>query len=201
MTAIEQTELAKKFTPLVKKITNQYLGKCKISYEDIEGYAWEGFTRAMNTYDNKRSNMSFKSFAAFGIRNSILNGLKENNSTNISYYFIKKYKKEGLDLPTTISIEKNFENEDHLAELGIEDNVSTYDPWTVVINKLYTKFPDKWVNAFCEINGIGCAKLKKSKEVAEELHVSCPLVSKTIKQMVNFIKNDKESLEYLSELI
>ena len=50
-TEFERNELAKKYLPLVKKISNQFLNSSPLEYDEIEGFAWEGFVLAMNKYD------------------------------------------------------------------------------------------------------------------------------------------------------
>ena len=94
LTEQERNELAKKYLPLVKKISTKMYKNSSMDYEEIEGFAWAGFTKAMDTYDPSLSNMTFLQFAGFGIRNAILNGQTQNGSTiKISYYMRKKMKK------------------------------------------------------------------------------------------------------------
>ena len=86
-TKTERDELAKKYMPLVKKISHQMLNRCSLEYDEIEGFAWVGLVLAMNTYDSHKSNMSFTSYAAYGIRNAILNGINDTGRTiSVSYY-------------------------------------------------------------------------------------------------------------------
>lgn len=80
-TEFERNELAKKYLPLVKKISNQFLNSSPLEYDEIEGFAWEGFVLAMNKYDPTKSGMSFTSYAAFGIKNAIMNGINSSGQT------------------------------------------------------------------------------------------------------------------------
>ena len=202
MTELERNNLAKQFLPLVKKISNQMYDKCSLDYEEIEGFAWEGFVKAMNSYDKTRSNMSFASYAAYGIRHAIQDGISDTSSTiAVSYYMRKKMSERGEDAPTAISIEKNYENEDHLAQLGFEDETLFDNPWQVLIQKLSENFPRDWVDMFCDEYGLNGHPVVKCKEIAERLGVSGCLITKRTKKMHEFISSNDELRELLRELL
>lgn len=217
-TQISQNELVKKYVPLVKKICNQHYGKTSLTYEDLEGYAWYGFTIAMNTYDESKSDMSFKSFAAYGIRNAILNGINDDSRTvAISYYKQKQMREKGEILPTTISIDKFYNNADdrrHHSEpsygkyvgcqldfLGIEDEKIVENPYNILINKIKENFNAEYVDMFCSVYGLDGHKIEKGKDIAKRYNVSNCLVTKRIKKIIDFIKNDKELSDILRDLL
>lgn len=54
-----RNEIAKRFTPLVHKIANSWLGKTSFDYDDLFSYGMYGLTYAMNTY-GKKSNKALK---------------------------------------------------------------------------------------------------------------------------------------------
>lgn len=199
----ERNELAKQYVPLVKKIVNQFSKKCALDYDEIESFAWEGFTIAMNTYDPKKSKMTFTSFAGYGIRNAILSGISSTQSTiAVSYYIRKKMNETGGVVPTTVSIEKNFENEDHLDALGLVDEDFVYeDPWQMLMNKLKNNFSEENVDIFCSVYGLDGHKVEKCKEIAQRMNVSGSLITKCIKKIIKFIKNDKELSNALRDTI
>ena len=202
MTELERNNLAKQFLPLVKKISNQMYDKCSLDYEEIEGFAWEGFVKAMNSYDETRSSMSFASYAAYGIRQAIQDGISDTSSTiAVSYYMRKKMSERGEASPTAISIEKNYENEDHLAQLGFEDETLFDNPWHVLIQKLSENFPKDWVDMFCDEYGLNGHPVVKCKEIAERLGVSGCLITKRTKKMHEFISSNDELRELLRELL
>ena len=202
MTELERNNLAKQFLPLVKKISNQMYDKCSLDYEEIEGFAWEGFVKAMNSYDETRSSMSFASYAAYRIRHAIQDGISDTSSTiAVSYYMRKKMSERGEDTPTAISIEKNYENEDHLAQLGFEDETLFDNPWQVLIQKLSENFPEEWVDMFCDEYGLNGHPVVKCKEIAERLGVSGCLITKRTKKMHEFISSNDELRELLRELL
>ena len=202
MIETNRDQLAKQYLPLIKKISRQYCGICSLDYNDIEGYAWEGLVIAMNTYNEKRSSMSFKSFASFGIRNAILNGInREGRTINISYYKQKVSRQKEEELPTSVSLEKNFDNEDHLFALGLEDDTNFDNPWEVLYKKLESNFPDEWVQGFYSVYGLNNAKVEKSKDVAKKYGVSSALITKRTKKIVSYIQQDKELSSLLRDLL
>lgn len=201
-TEFERNELAKKYLPLVKKISNQFLNSSPLEYDEIEGFAWEGFVLAMNKYDPTKSNMSFTSYAAFGIKNAIMNGINSSGQTiAVSLYNRKKMVERGENIPTSVSLEKNFENEDHLLSLGFEDDVVFDNPWKVMLDKVKENFDEEYVDIFCSIYGLDGHEVEKGKDVAERLGISGCLVTKRTKKIIDFIKNDKELSSILRDLL
>ena len=197
-----RNELAKKYVPLVKKISIQMSKQCSMEYDDIEGFAWEGFVMAMNKYNPERSDMSFTSYASYGIRNAILNGINScSNTVAVSYYKRKQMQASGDIIPTSVSLQKNFENEDHLSQLGFEEEHIFDNPWDVLIKKLKAHFNAEWVDIFCSIYGLDGHDLEKSKDIAARYGVSGSLITKRAKQMIQFIKDDKDLCELLRELL
>lgn len=199
----ERNDLAKQYLPLVKKITNQFSKKCGLDYDEIESFAWEGFTIAMNTYNPQRSNMNFTQFAGYGIRNAILSGINNTQSTiSVSYYIRKKMNETGGVVPTTISIEKNFENDDHLDALGLlDDETPDENPWELLIEKIKKNFPDDIADTFFSVYGLDGHKVEKAKDIAHRMNVSGSLITKRIKKVVDFIRNDKELSNALRETL
>jgi DNA-directed RNA polymerase specialized sigma subunit len=201
-TEFERNELAKKYLPLVKKISNQFLNSSPLEYDEIEGFAWEGFVLAMNKYDQTKSDMSFTSYAAFGIKNAIMNGINSSGQTiAVSLYNRKKMTEKGENIPTSVSLEKNFENEDHLLSLGFEDDVIFDNPWKVMLDKVKSNFDEEYVDIFCSIYGLDGHDVEKGKDIAERLGISGCLVTKRTKKIIDFIKNDKELSSILRDLL
>lgn len=201
-TETERNELAKKYTPLVKKISHQMLNQCSLEYDEIEGFAWVGLVLAMNNYDASKSSMSFTSYAAYGIRNAILNGINDTGRTiAISYYKQKKMKENGEEMPSSISLNKNFDNEDHLASLGFEEDVLLENPWDILIQKLKENFDEEWVDMFCSLYGLDGHAVEKGKDIAARLGVSGCLVTKRTKKIIKFIQDDAELSEILRDLL
>jgi hypothetical protein len=53
------------YEPLLNKLTKQFVDQVKAPWDDVKSMAYEGLVIAYNTYDPKRSNMSFVQFAGF----------------------------------------------------------------------------------------------------------------------------------------
>jgi hypothetical protein len=51
-------------------------------------------------------------------------------------------RENGEEMPTAISINKYFDNEDHLFELGIKDDPEFDNPWEVMRQKLEDNFSE-----------------------------------------------------------
>lgn len=210
-TESEREQLVKQYVPLVKKITNQLYAKFKnnaenaniteFDYESLEGYAWEGFVIAMNKYNPERSSQTFTQFAAYNIRYSILNGINTcSRNINVSYYMIRKMKEKGEEQPSTVSISRNI-REDHERELGYADNVMFDNPWETLINKLNAHFPTDWVEMFMYIYGLDRHEVLKSTEIAKKFNVSPALVTIRKNKIIDYIKQDADMLDILSELL
>lgn len=201
-TEFERNELAKKYLPLVKKISNQFLNSSPLEYDEIEGFAWEGFVLAMNKYDPTKSSMSFTSYAAFGIKNAIMNGINSTGQTiSVSLYNRKKMTEKGEIIPTSVSLEKNFENEDHLLSLGFEDDAVFDNPWKVMLDKIKSNFDEEHVDIFCSVYGLDGHDVEKGKDIAARLGISGCLVTKRTKKIIEFIKNDKCLSSILRDLL
>lgn len=202
MTEQEKNQLTKQYLPLVKKLSAKMYKQTPFDYEEVEGFAWEGFVEAMNKYDSSKSKMSFMSFAAFGIRHAILNGTNQNGRTiKVSYYKQKQMRENGEIIPSTVSIEKNFENEDHLSELGFEQEFLFDNPWEMLKKKLEDNFSKDYTDMFYSVYGLYGHEIEKSKDIAKRLGISGCLVTKRMKKIINFIKEDEELSVILRDLL
>lgn len=93
-----RNEIAKRYTPLVHKIANSWLGKSSLDADELFAWGMRGLTYAMNYYGKKRPNVekreketgievdmskyykyTFLQFASQIIRNSILDGIKDHS--------------------------------------------------------------------------------------------------------------------------
>ena len=203
LTEKERNDIAKKYLPLVKKISTKMYKTSSMDYEEIEGFGWVGLTKAMDEYDPTASGMSFLQFAGFGIRNAILSGQTQNGSAiKVSYYMRKKMKERGEDIPSTISLNRHFENEDHLPELGMEEDFLDSDnSWGLLKQRLESHFPDTWTDMFYSVYGLYGKAVEKSKDIAKRQGISGCLVTKRMKKMIEYIQSDKELCDVMRELL
>jgi len=202
MTEKEKNNLANQYLPLIKKISRQQQSNCSLDYEEVEGFAWEGFMDAVNNYDETRSSMTFQQYLGWRVKHAILNGINKTGRTiKISYYMKRKMSAEGLEVPTTISVEKNFENEDHLCQLGFDDEPSFDNPWDMLIAFVKNNFPAEWTEMFFDEYGLDGHEVIKCKDIAKKQGVSGCLITKRTKKIVQSIYENAELREILRELL
>lgn len=212
----EKNQLVKQYVPLIKKISRQLYGKQPgIDYDDIEGFAYEGFALAINNYDTTRSKMTFTQYAAFSIRNAILNGInKYSDSLGISFYKKKQMLIENAVLPTITSLDSivknNYNREfgfagekqiDKNSTFGFADEILFDNPLKVLIYKVTKKFPNDWADIFFSVYGLNGNITKKQKDIAQEYNISCCLVTKRVQKIIEYIKTDKELINILKDLL
>ena len=218
-TTEEREKLAKQYVSLVKKIVNQYHRRCSLEYDEIEGFAWEGFTESLNEYDPARSKMTFKSYAAFRIRNCILNGINTYSRTiKVSRYAALKAAEEGSDMPVAISLSKLIYTSDDnrskiadhglmgvdndvMASLGLEDATSPDNPWNILHASLTDQFGQEWTKSFCETYGVCGYDARMGKDIAVELGLTPAAITRRNGKMLDFIRHNKELVDQLSECI
>lgn len=197
-----RNKLAIQYVPLVKKISRQMYGKSALEFDEVECFGWEGFVYAMNTYDKNKSEMTFMAYAAYYIRNAILNGInRTSRSISVSYYFQKKAKESGEELPSQLKL-SDFNNDgNNLSELGLEDEKLFDNPWELLVEAVKKNFSKSHADIFFSIYGLNGKKIEKGKDIAKRLNVSSSLITKKIKQVIKFIKNNKEISEQLRDLL
>ena len=217
MTEIEKNKFVKKFEPLVNKLTKQYSSKVCMSFNDIKAMAYEGLAIAMNTYDEKRSSMTFTQFAGFAIRNNILSSLdKELRIVTLSAYAQKKVEQMGESLFNTVSIDAgkdndfnngtDYSNKCSTNELGwenlsIEAKFSDGNIFETIYSKLEENFNSRDCEIFYRTFGLKNFEEEKGKDIAEYFGISRSLVSIRLNCIIDFIRKDTELCEMLANLL
>lgn len=197
-----RNELAIQYVPLVKKISRQMYGKSPLEFDEIEGFGWEGFVYAMNTYNENKSDMSFTSYAAYSIKNSILNGInKVSRPISVSYYYQKKAKENGEELPIQLRLSSFTKEGNNLQQLGVENEKNLDNPWSLLTSAIKAEFSPAYYEVFFSIYGLDGKKVEKGKDIAQRLNVSSSLITKRVKHIIKFIKNNKEISEQLKDLL
>lgn len=220
LTEKQKEQLVNQFSPLINKLTQQYSRKNpNVDYLSIKSMALEGLSMAFIQYDENRSKMTFMQYAAFAIRNNILNCLQyETRVIHMSWYATNKAK--DIDpklLFNTVSIDNIYndpqEDSDSFgADLKMQmanklENSLTYvanveeDPFKYLFDKLEKVFSERDCDIFYKVFGINGVEQMKGFEVANEYGVSAGLISQKISKMIKWIKEDKDLFERLGELL
>ena len=174
--------------------------------------AYEGLVIAYNTYDPKRSNMSFVQFAGFAIRNNILTSLNnELRTVKLSAYAQKKAAEIGEAMFNSVSMDNKYSNDvtesisapktKDWAQLSVSAKWSDGD----VFETLYSKLEDNFASRDCEIFymtfGLNGHDEVKGKDIANYFNISPSLVSINLKRIIKFIQKDEELIEILTNLL
>jgi RNA polymerase sigma factor (sigma-70 family) len=212
----ELNALVTKYEPLVNKLTKQFVDKINVPWDDVKSMAYEGLAIALNSYDPKRSKMTFLQYAGFAIRNNILTGLNnELRTVKLSAYAQKKAVERGDAVFNTVSID--YSNNDNPSDSGYGfagapkrnewNKLSTSDKWSDgdVFETLYSKLEDNFSTRDCEIFymtfGLKNYDETKGKDIADYFGISRSLVSVKVKGIIGFIQKDNDLVEILANLL
>ena len=207
LTELEKNQLVKQYENLIVKITNQFAKSVKCPWEDLQSYAYEGFALAIQKYDDQRSSMNFTQYAAYYMRNNILNSLNnELRTVKLDAYAQKKVEQSGGQSFNTISIdncsdEEGAQTHEILMSIAVEDKFSNGD----VFDYLYTRLEDEFSYRDCEIFyktfGLKEFDVEKGMDIAKQYDISAGLVSQKVSKIIKWIRKDNELCEQLSELL
>lgn len=205
-------EIAKKYIPLIEKLVKQFEDKSPLSKEELRSAAMLGLVNAMNDYKNpeelekagKSGNMSFTSYAAYRIKQQILNDINDfSRDVKISKYYQNKLKDEGEDTNREFSIDSLYANDDDDKPMSIdrffglaeEDDTLSMREKEEMYNKLFKRIESKFSVRDCtmlyKVFGVNGYKPEKVKDIAKELGISSPAVVQACSRIVKFCANDK----------
>jgi hypothetical protein len=175
-----------------------------------------GLTGAMNDYKNpeemekagKEGNISFTSYAAYRIKQQILNDINEfSRDVKISKYYQNKLKDEGEDTNREFSIDALFANDDddkamsvdRFFQLSDEDNSLEMREKEEMYAKLFKRIESKFSSRDCivlyKVWGVNGHNKEKVKDIAKELGISSPAIVQICNRIIKFIANDKQCQE------
>lgn len=210
----ELNSMVNQYKPLIEKIVNQQWNSMTprqqetLEKDDIRGYALEGFARALNDYDDKRSKMTFKQYVAFTMKNNCLTGINEDSRTiKVSFYNQGKLKDKNQSTILTTSIERIIPNsdddtaQDHFSFLGIDNENEIENPIDVLVDYVKRRFDSKTNDMFLSFYGLDGRKDEKGKDIAARYNVSSASVSLRIKNVIDDIKENKQIKESLMSLL
>lgn len=205
----EKNALVKKYDDLICKMINQYFQKGCADWQTLKSMALEGFAIAIDTYDEERSKMNFTQFAAYAIRNNILNSLtNEIRTVKMSYYHQKKAEETGQTLWTTVSVDSMRRgDEDNRKPLEVslgmvsQETFSDGDIFEYMYTRLEKEFDEVELKIFYMTFGLKGYEEMKGCDIAKELGISGAKVSLRKDKILKWIKKDEELCEVLSNLL
>lgn len=216
----EKNALVKKYEPLIAKLVNQFFSKGVAQWDQLKSMAYEGFALAINNYDEDRSKMNFTQYAAFSIRNNILNGLNnELRTVKLSAYAQQKCKEwYGEDAKaatfntvslTTISSGgrgDGYNGNDGCSmefKLGLYANAKFADGdiYDYLYYRIESQFPKLTCEMFYHTFGLNDYDKLKGVELTKKFKVSATTVSIRVNRVIKWIREDNELCEMLANLI
>lgn len=210
LSEVDKNKLALKYEPLVNKITKQFQEKTHMEWESIKSAAYEGLALAFNTFDSKKSNMKFLSYAAFSIRNNILTSIdNELRTVKLSNYAQKKAKERGEALFNSMSLNVLSSPDSDSDKTSSEyrygcyntDKFSNGNVYEYLYKRLGSAFPEKDLNIFYRSYGLNDFDIEKGKDLAKEYNCSEGLISQKNKKIIQYIQNDNDLREMLGSLL
>ena len=208
-TAQGRNDVVNMYMPIVHKIINQYVGKSRLSRNDLMSTALEAFANAINDWDRSKGQL-FKTYLSYRVQQQILNDIDKHGHSlsGTNWYATKKYGNEVLDAISIdgMSRDENGEfKQDRLAVLGMDDekDISKNEEkqWKQVFSILERKFKQRDLDIFYRYFGLNGYKREKSKDIAKSYGMSEGNIrNSVINKIIAFLKKDKDSLELLSNL-
>ena len=203
-----RNEVIKMYTPMANKIVNQYVGKSKLSRNDLMSAAMEGFAKAIEEWDRSKGQL-FKTYVSYRIQQQILNDMDMHGHSlsGTNWYATKKYGAEVLDAVSIDGMPRDEDGEfkqDRLAALGYTDDrdeEADVKQWKKVFEILEKKFKQRDLDIFYRYFGLNGYKREKSKDIAKMYKMSEGNIRNSIiNKIIAFLKKDKAALELLMDL-
>lgn len=201
---------AKMYSPLVVKIVNQYIGKSRLTKQELMSAALQGLTDAMNDWGkNGENKVAFKTYAGFRIKQQILNDINaySHDLSGTNWYS----NQQNIDNLDALSLDKMMSGEDnieldHIGALGVEDkdmsNIESEDKnWQHIFKLIEGQFKQRDIDIFYRYFGLNGYKREKSKDIAKSYGMSEGNIrNSVINKIISFLKKDKQALKILSDI-
>lgn len=217
ITEFEKNELVKQYEPLIAKLVSQFFSKGTTTWDQLKSMAYEGFALAINNYDDERSKMNFTQYAAFSIRNNILNGLNnELRTVKLSAYAQQKCKewygeesKASTFNTASLSVIERNSHDDSSDTYSREYKFGVYtnalfadgDVYEYLYNRIENQFPESTCNLFYHTFGLKDFEELKGIELAKKYKTSPTTISIKVNKVVKWIREDDELCEMLNNLV
>lgn len=206
-----RNDAAKMYMPLIHKIVNQYVGKSKLSRQELISAALVGFTQAMNQWDQTKGS-TFKSYAGYRVKQQILNDIDALSHTmgKTNWYSREKYGTAMLDavsLDGMIGMDDDGDfKQDRLSALGVDDKDISIDrdemkQMKQIQELIEKKFKQRDVDIFYRYFGLAGYKREKSKDIAKSYGMSEGNIrNAVINKIISYLRNDRNAMEIISNL-
>lgn len=206
-----RNDAAKMYMPLIHKIVNQYVGKSKLSRQELISAALVGFTNAMNQWDQTKGS-TFKSYAGYRVKQQILNDIDELSHTmgKSNWHSREKYGTAMLDavsLDGMIGMDDDGDfKQDRLSALGVDDKDMSIDrdemkQMKQIQELIEKKFKQRDVDIFYRYFGLAGYKREKSKDIAKSYGMSEGNIrNAVINKIISYLRNDRNAMEIISNL-
>lgn len=205
---VEKNQLVKQYEPLMNKLVNQFFKKVQCPWEDLKSYAYEGFSLAIQKYDENKSSMSFTQYAAFAIRNNILTALNsELRTVKMDAYAQKITAENGIPSFNMISIDSctNDDESEHYRKIilseVVEDKFSNGDIFEYLYSRIEDEFSYRDCEMFYKTFGLKGFDITKNKDIAKLYNVSEGLSCQKVSKIIKWIRKDNDLCEQLSLLL
>lgn len=160
----------------------------------------------------KQKGLTFRQYAGWRIRQQILNDINELSRTvRITQYEYEKNKAAGNAKGNfnTVSIDKSLDDEgatmiDRMAELANDPDAfkpSARTKWEKLYKIIDGKFPTRTATIFYKYFGLNGYEQQRGVEIAKEMGVSGARISICIKEVMTFLKTNKDTRDILGDLL
>lgn len=204
-----RNRVARDFRPLLNKIVNQWDGKCPLDRDTIVMQAEYGLVYAMDHFKEGTS-QSFIQYAAWCMRNWILNGISDYGSTvRINSGQRSKLMNEGKSVYRVFSIDRcpddEFDGElsEHISRNSEEFKMDVVEEEKVFKNLtdfVDSKFNERARDIFYSTYELKGHKKMKGVELSKKYHCTAALISQTVRHVLEAIRENGELMELLDSV-
>lgn len=208
-----RNKIAKSYTPLVHKLAKQWYGKMNYDYDELISIGYKGLVYAMNTYGKKGNKSkadeesikkySFIQYAAYCIRNSILNSAGDSHVVKLTKSDMKKEKDtKGFNAKShSISgdrvVGKNGDDGNKTifdfidAGEDADKNMDMQDLqklWKEVYDELEKHFSQQTMDIWYSFNGLNGYEKIKNKDLCAKYNMIASNITYYVHQVNAYIK-------------
>lgn len=208
-----RNKIAKSYTPLVHKLAKQWYGKMNYDYDELISIGYKGLVYAMNTYGKKGNKSkadeesvkkySFIQYAAYCIRNSILNSAGDSHVVKLTKSDMKKEKDaKGFNAKShSISgdrvVGKNGDDGNKTifdfidAGEDADKNMDMQDLqklWKEVYDELEKHFTQQTMDIWYSFNGLNGYEKIKNKDLCAKYNMIASNITYYVHQVNAYIK-------------